>query len=166
MSARYKVLLADDSAEDRQITEFALRDSRHFRITGYVANGDQLIAYFNGWHDFADRRKFPLPEVLLLDLAMPYRDGFEVLRWLKAHPQGVLWPIILTSSDHPEHEARAIALGARGYLVKPVTARELQGLEARLFSVLAKARGAEEKIHAISWLSELTPNTARVGSFL
>ena len=68
MSAPYKVLLADDNAEDRQITEFALKDSLQFRITGHVSNGDQVIAYFNGWYDFADRRRFPFPDILLLDL--------------------------------------------------------------------------------------------------
>src|SRR5438045_9529281 len=106
MNKKYKVLLVDDNVEDQLLTQFALKDSSCFEIACCLNNGELAVAYFKGWHDYAKRAQYPLPDLLLLDLNMPLRNGFEVLRWLNAHPQKGLVKVMLSSSDVEEDIAR------------------------------------------------------------
>jgi CheY-like chemotaxis protein len=166
MNTKFKVLVADDSVEDQQITQFVLKNDPNFQINTCVSNGDQVIAYFNGWHAFADRTIYPLPDILLLDLDMPYRDGFEVLRWLKSHPQADLIIVMFTSSDLEEHVNKASALGANGYIVKPSTVRELQSVPGRLLAIVNGVRYHEEGVSPLFRYESLGPTDTGLGSFL
>ena len=141
MKIKYKILLVDDSVEDQLLTQYALKDSATFEIISCLNNGDLAIAYFKGWHEYARRAKHPLPDLLLLDLNMPLPNGFEVLRWLKAHPQPGLVKVMLTSSELDEDIARATALGAHGYVVKPKSLRDMQSLQASLITCMNVCRG-------------------------
>jgi len=80
----YLVLVADDSEDDRLLMKQALRRAKRLELAGEVTNGREAIAYLSGHADFGDREKFPLPDLLLLDLKMPHKDGFEVLQWLQS----------------------------------------------------------------------------------
>ena len=142
MNKKYKVLLADDNVEDQLLTQFALKDSSCFEIVSCLNNGELALAYFKGWHHYENRAEYPLPDLLLLDLNMPLKNGFEVLRWLKTHPQEGLVKVMLSSSDVEEDIARASALGAHGYIVKPGTLKEMQSLEGRLMACMNVCRGA------------------------
>jgi len=61
----------------------------------------ETIAYFKGHGPFNDRNSFPLPDLLLLDLTMPKKDGFEVLEWLGTQPLEKLSVVVLTDSMKP-----------------------------------------------------------------
>jgi len=66
-----------------------------------LPNGDEAIAYFQGGGKYANRDEYPLPSLLLLDLKMPRRDGFEVLQWIRKQPALTgLRVVVLTASDH------------------------------------------------------------------
>src|SRR5438045_7432600 len=132
MNKKYKVLLVDDNVEDQLLTQFALKDSSCFEIVSCLNNGELAVAYFKGWHHYAQRSEYPLPDLLLLDLNMPLRNGFEVLRWLKTHPQPGLIKVLLTSSEAEDDILKASALGAHGYVVKPATVNDMQSLDRRL----------------------------------
>jgi CheY-like chemotaxis protein len=73
-----------------------------------------------------DRRQHPLPALMLLDLKLPRRSGFELLAWLHTQP-GLkrLVTVILTSSPQTADIARAYDLGANSYLVKPSNPNDL-----------------------------------------
>jgi len=131
------VLLVDDSEDD------ALLVRRIFERVGFasplqfVRDGDEVIAYLNGTGAYSDRAKFPLPTVVLLDLKMPRKNGFEVLAWIRQQPDlKRLRVYILSASSRPDDIQRAYDLGANSYLVKPSTLDELttmaQGLLAWL----------------------------------
>src|ERR1700741_4399127 len=79
----FLVLVADDSEDDRILLKRALENGSRLQVIGQVSNGRDLIAYLKGHEHFNDRDKYPLPDLLLLDLKMPYKDGFEVLSWLR-----------------------------------------------------------------------------------
>ncbi|MFN7140079.1 MAG: response regulator, partial [Limisphaerales bacterium] len=65
--------------------------------------------------------KFPLPDILILDLKMPKKNGFDVLEWVRSQASFHNLPvIILSSSDMPEDVQRAYALGASTYFVKSI----------------------------------------------
>ena len=62
----------------------------------------------------------PLPAVVLLDLNLPELHGFEVLKWIRAHPLHAGLPVVIfTSSNHEEDRARAQLTGATEFLRKP-----------------------------------------------
>ncbi|MBF8290870.1 MAG: diguanylate cyclase/phosphodiesterase & domain with sensor(s), partial [Chloroflexi bacterium] len=81
---------------------------------------DETIAYLEGTDRFADRAQHPLPGVLILDLRMPGRSGFEVLEWLRAQPKLRRLPVVVTTAPtDTQNIARARELGADSYLLKP-----------------------------------------------
>jgi CheY-like chemotaxis protein len=87
-----------------------------------VRHGDDAVAYLEGSGEFADRQRYPLPVLMLLDLKLPRRTGLEVLQWVKERPGLKKIPIIvLTSSKNDDDVNRAYELGANSYVVKPVS---------------------------------------------
>src|SRR5713226_6349675 len=106
------VLIADDSAEDRFLMTSAMRHARRLKIIAEVSDGNEVISYLDGSAGFRDRRKFPLPDLLLLDLKMPLTDGFEVLEWLRTRSFLSLTVVVLTDSMRADHIKRAMDLGA------------------------------------------------------
>jgi len=85
-----------------------------------VRNGEEAIAYLQGEGPYANRDKFPLPIVMLLDLNMPKKNGYEVLTWVRAQTDLKRLAIyILTASLRDEDVERAFYFGATSYLAKP-----------------------------------------------
>src|SRR5207237_443894 len=69
---------------------------------------------------YGDRARFPIPCLLLLDLKMPNKNGFDVLSWLRSHAGVHRLPVVvLTTSTDPSDINRAYDLGANSYAVKP-----------------------------------------------
>jgi len=118
MPKEWKMLLADDSADDRLLIARALKALGTVKLIFTLEDGHEVIAYLEGQGPYADREKFPTPDLLLLDLKMPRVNGFEVLEWLRKHKS--LKPLIavLSSSEIPDDMKRASALGPKLYLVK------------------------------------------------
>ncbi len=114
----YSVLLADDSDDDRTLFRLALRKVPGMRLVGAVPDGDQAIAYLAGRNEFADRQKFPYPDILFLDLKMPRVTGFEVLAWLQDE-QRKPFITVFSGSEIEVDMKRALVLGANTYKVKP-----------------------------------------------
>jgi CheY-like chemotaxis protein len=133
MTKNETVLLAEDDPDDVLITQIAFRRARLANPFVVVRDGEEAIAYLKGDGCYADRTRFPLPILLLLDLIMPKISGFEVLEWLQSHPPLRHLPVaILTSSEDDPSFKRAYALGADTYLTKPPDAASLVALVRRL----------------------------------
>jgi CheY-like chemotaxis protein len=119
-------LLAEDSDDDTLILRKALRESFTNHTLSVVRDGEQAIAYFEGSGQFADRSRFPLPDLFLLDLFMPRKDGFEVLQWLRNQSQFKCLPIVvLTSSQNLRDMNLAYRFGATSFLLKPPNYKDL-----------------------------------------
>lgn len=118
---RTTVLHVEDDPNDALLFEHACRKAGVTFDLRAVTDGDEAIAYLRGSESFTDRQKFPLPQLVLLDLKMPRLDGFDVLSWLRKEASLRTLPVIvLTSSNHEADIKRAYDLGANSYLVKPV----------------------------------------------
>lgn len=116
------ILLAEDDPNDVFFMQRAL-DKAGVNLPVRVArNGQEAIDYLSGSGKFSDSAGFTLPQLLLLDMKMPFVDGFEVLEWVRSQPALKELPvIILTSSSEDRDRQRAAELGAKAYFVKPPT---------------------------------------------
>ncbi len=120
MNERQTILLVDDSEFDLMLLREAFKRAKCDHPLQAVRNGEEAIAYLNGEGPYGDRNKFPLPTVMLLDLNMPKKNGFDVLTWVRAQPVLKREAIfILTASMRTEDVERAFDLGATSFLVKP-----------------------------------------------
>ena len=115
------VLIADDSENDVALFRRALRQARVTTAVQVVMDGEEAIAYLKGDGKFAERDEYPLPDLLLLDLKMPRKNGFEVLEWLRGQPTlARLRVVVLTTSEDLRDVNSAYSLGAASFLTKPL----------------------------------------------
>lgn len=99
--------------------EIAFKRATLPAVLHIVDDGQAAIDWLKGSGRYADREQFPLPEILILDLKMSKKTGFEALEWVRGQRAFEKLPvIILTSSDVPEDVKRAYITGATTYFVK------------------------------------------------
>ncbi len=112
-----KILLAEDDEDDALFFRRALSRVPAVLVIEHVKDGDEAVRYLTGEGAFSDRARHPFPDVLVLDLKMPNRNGFEVLEWMKGRfPKLKIG--VFSSSDEPQEMARAQRLGAHLYQQK------------------------------------------------
>ncbi len=116
------ILMADDDADDRQMTKEAFEESHLTNDLRFVEDGVELMDYLNRRGKYSDPASSPLPGLILLDLNMPKKDGREALRELKADPRlKAIRIVVLTTSKAEEDIFRTYNLSAASYITKPVT---------------------------------------------
>jgi CheY-like chemotaxis protein len=129
MPHRQTILLVDDSENDLLFMRRAFKKAQSSIPLQEVCNGEEAIAYLKGDGLYSDRNKFPLPRMVLLDLNMPKKDGFEVLTWVRAQPVlKRLAIIVLSASTRAPDVDRAFDLGATSFLVKPSNLESLTAM--------------------------------------
>jgi CheY-like chemotaxis protein len=122
----FNILYVDDDDNDIQLAKFAAADAGLSAHLHTVNSAAQAIDYLQGHSTYADRAKFPMPKLLLVDLRMPRMNGLELLAWLRAQPQFLgLVLIVFTASAHPADITRACQLGANAFVQKPSSQSEL-----------------------------------------
>ena len=111
---RYRVLIVDDAADLRLMLRLQLEESGQFEVVGEAEDGAEGI-------ELARERQ---PDLILLDIAMPVRDGFEALPTLRTEsPNSRI--IILSSFQEAQLGRKALDLGAAAYLEKSVPPDEI-----------------------------------------
>jgi len=113
-----EILLVEDNEDDVVIIQEAFVESRLVNVITTVSDGEEALAYLRreGKYNVA-----PLPGLVLLDINMPKKNGFEVMQAMKADPRLRSLPVImLTMSDRDEDVIRSYANGACSYIRKPV----------------------------------------------
>ncbi|HFB83474.1 MAG TPA: response regulator [Thermodesulfatator sp.] len=115
------ILLVEDDPNDVILIKRAFDRARIANPIQVAQDGEEAIAYLAGSEPYHDRSLYPLPMLVLLDLKMPRKSGFDVLAWIRAQ-EGLrrLPVVVLTSSKDTPDINRAYDLGANSYLVKPV----------------------------------------------
>ncbi len=122
MSQLILILLVEDNAADIDLTLDAFRQARLANKIQVCQSGQEALDYVFGQGKYTDRKVYPFPDLVLLDLKMPGIDGHEVLRRIKNEPVLKRLPvIILTSSKEEGDRALSYDNGANSYLVKPVS---------------------------------------------
>lgn len=118
-----KILICDDDVNMTKMTQFLLKKDG-YEVTA-VADGTNLV----------DIAKAEAPSIILLDLAMPNKDGYQILQELNADPETAAIPVIVMSGyEKPEYVDGAIQLGAKDYVVKPFKVESLKEKIGRILN--------------------------------
>ncbi|SEG43068.1 Response regulator receiver domain-containing protein [Thermomonospora echinospora] len=113
-----EVLLVEDDPGDVLLTREAFEDNKVGNNLNVVSDGEEAMAYLRREGAYADA---PRPDLILLDLNLPRKDGREVLGEVKADPQLRSIPVVvLTTSEADEDILRSYHLHANAYVTKPV----------------------------------------------
>lgn len=119
------VLLVEDREYDIELMRRAFRVLRLRNPLHVVTDGDQAIRYLEGTGEFSNREEYPLPSMVLLDLKLPRRTGFEILKWIRTQPTlSSIRVIVLTSSQLLDEVNYAYELGANSFLTKPTNFKQ------------------------------------------
>ncbi len=115
-----KILLADDSANDVELTLAALDEPHLLNEVVVVRDGANALDYLYRRGAYKNR-PHGHPRLVLLDVKMPKVNGLDVLRQIKADPELRIIPVVVLSSSREEHDiVEGYRLGVNAYVVKPV----------------------------------------------
>lgn len=113
--------MADDDEDDRMMTEQAMRKNHLANEIRFVVDGEDLMNYLNHKGEYTEDNS-PTPDLILLDLNMPKKNGMEALKEIKAEKKFKCIPIIvLTTSSAEEDIVYSYDLGVSSFITKPVT---------------------------------------------
>jgi CheY-like chemotaxis protein len=130
MNKQFTVLLVEDDLNDIFLVKRAFRTAKIPNPLQVVTDGEEAMSYLKGEGKYADRVSHPLPKLIVMDIKMPRRSGFEVLDWVKgeARPFRRIPIIIVSSSDSAADINRAYELGANAYMIKPMDYKAVEHL--------------------------------------
>lgn len=127
---KVKILVVDDNEDDVILLQEAINKCDGVELLRVLEDGQAAIHFLQQEEPY---EQTSLPDIILLDINMPKRNGFEVLQMLKADDSLLSIPtIILTSSDREEDIQKAYRLGASTYLKKPFDFDALKSMAQKL----------------------------------
>jgi CheY-like chemotaxis protein len=114
-----EILLVEDNAADVRLTQEVFRDASMVKAIHVARDGVEAMEYLHHQDTFADAER---PDLVILDLNMPRKDGREVLAEMRADPDLRGIPVaILSTSESEEDVTKSYELGANCFLTKPVS---------------------------------------------
>ncbi len=114
---KVNVLLVDDSEESLVIIRHVFQQSSFVNVLDTVKDGEEALKYLRQEAPYENKQR---PDLVLLDINMPRKGGFEVLDEMKQHPELSSIPVVmLTTSDRSEDVARSYSKGASSFITKP-----------------------------------------------
>jgi CheY-like chemotaxis protein len=115
------ILIAEDDADDRFLFKTAFEEKGYPDDIEFVENGIELLKFLQAIEEKKPKER-QYPSFILLDLNMPKKDGREVLKEIKQHPEFKKIPVVVFTTTNSENEIRrCYELGANTYVVKPVS---------------------------------------------
>lgn len=114
------ILQVEDEEADIFLLQYVFQKAGITSPVKTVTDGEMAIHYLSGVGPYADRKTYPLPSLILLDLKLPKVSGLEVLAWLRQQKHlRRLVVVVFSSSSQPEDLLRAYELGANSFIQKP-----------------------------------------------
>jgi len=123
------ILLVEDNPDHAELVMRNLEDFRVANRVIHVDDGQAALDYLYGHGEYADRRSYPMPDLMLLDLRLPKVDGLQVLKEVKENADLRSMPVvILTTSDAERDLATAYDSHANSFLTKPINFGDFSNL--------------------------------------
>ncbi|MBS1563901.1 MAG: response regulator [Bacteroidetes bacterium] len=133
-TTKYKILLVENDEDERDFMKEGFCQSRHFDVLDIFSNGDELIEYLN-------EKKSGLPDIILSDLNMPGKNGYDILLFMKKHDALSGIPVIITSTSSSASTIRKCEeLGAADFLVKPDTFDQYRQYSEKLYGLIQEKK--------------------------
>lgn len=121
------VLLVEDNPDDEMLTLLAFEECRLGNPIEVVRDGVEAIEFLEGTGAHAGRDASRLPQVVLLDLNLPRKNGLQVLQWMRGREETRTVPVVmLTTSNHERDLLESYRLGVNSYVRKPVDFQQFQ----------------------------------------
>jgi len=139
---KYTVFLVDDSVDDRLFMRMALERSSKLVLIREASDGQEALDYLRGNDLFNDRQLYPLPDILLLDLKMPKKNGFDVLKELKELHFKTMVAAIISGSNLKEDVTKSLALGADAYFTKTAERIEQEAMVKSIEALVEKKQSS------------------------
>lgn len=137
-----RILVVEDSSDDLFFLRRALEKSGATMPVDVVIDGNQALSYLG--QALPPSPPEAIPCLILLDLKLPRKSGFEILEWMRLQPafEDTL-KVILTGSQEERDVKRAFDLGADAYVPKPIEVEDLKVVLAALADGSWRAGGGE-----------------------
>ncbi|MBN1252037.1 MAG: response regulator [Bacteroidales bacterium] len=114
-------LLVEDNIADQQLTVRAFKKGKINTNLQIVNDGQEAMDYLLGVGKYSNQEEYPWPDLILLDINMPKKDGKQVLKEIRQHPDLKTIPVVmLTTSDQENDVLDSYKFGANSYITKPV----------------------------------------------
>jgi CheY-like chemotaxis protein len=122
MSETVEILLVEDNEDDMILIDEAFAEAKLMNVIQKVRDGEEALAYLRREGRYGNAHR---PGLVLLDINMPKKNGFEVLAAMKEDPRLRPIPVVmLTMSDREDDIVRSYADGACSYVRKPMSVEE------------------------------------------
>jgi CheY-like chemotaxis protein len=130
----FRVLLIEDDANDATFMKVATESCDKAHTVYHVVDGVEAVQYLQGETQYANRERFPLPDLIFCDLKMPRMTGLEFLAWLKAREEFCSIPRMVYSSSCDDADVTAAyQQGATAYFVKPTGLNDLTAVLGTIY---------------------------------
>jgi CheY-like chemotaxis protein len=134
METTFPILVVEDQESDFILLKRAFERVKVTNTIQWARDGYEALDYLQGKGKFADRFKYPLPDILIVDLKMPRMSGFELLAYIHNNPDFRVIPTVVMSASKQDSDLRkAYDLGASTFFVKPTDFHTLVELVKRLY---------------------------------
>ena len=116
-----EILIVDDNLVDAKILQNSLTKTRYKNNVYMLNDGEKALDFIYARNEFADRKKLPHPDLILLDIKLPGIGGIEILKELKEHTQYCEIPVIMVTNYNDEETIeKCYQYGCAGYFHKPI----------------------------------------------
>jgi CheY-like chemotaxis protein len=132
MARLLRLLLVEDQSDDAYLFSVIAETAASAVGVHWVRDGQEAIEYLQGTGAYRDRSRFPIPDLIVLDLRMHGFDGFDLLRWLKESASSHIPDVVWTGSVDPKEIQKGLGLGAAGVFTKPVRFEELVSVVGKI----------------------------------
>jgi CheY-like chemotaxis protein len=155
METNFPILVVEDQEADFILLKRAFERVKVTNPIQWARDGYEALDYLQGKAKYADRSKFPLPDLLIVDLKMPRMSGFELLDYIHNNPDFRVIPTIVMSASKQDADLKkAYDLGASTFFVKPTDFSTLVDLVKRLYDYWKMAEKPPSSLRQITDLAQ------------